>query len=218
MPPYAFAGSILYPCIAVSYDKQGDQFSRYDGTISVPYRNHNPEKAAGTGEFFQFYGSVASSAFTREVQLERYDGSDDQDDEPEPIDYPIDSTSFTAVNAYSPAASANPSAAPTFGEADPDPTQSSHPTESPGCQTSDPPVLPTLFQTDNGAYDYWDLFYTLRRQICSLSCSCPDGIPAKYIVTATDGSYCEISIGVSNQVDVYIYTGTPNSGREWAEC
>lgn len=163
--------------------------------------------------YYQYHGTVKASGFSSSSALDAYDV--DTDDVTI-----IDVDDGPAEDIYPAEASAQPTATATLDEPATNPTHSTYPIYSPGCQTASTPrpVPPIFFQTENGIYNSYNLFYTMRRQICSNSCSRPDGIPRDVMVAAGDGNWCEISIGVSEDLEVYMYTGTPSQGAEWVGC
>lgn len=97
-------------------------------------------------------------------------------------------------------------------------TQSTYPIASPGCQSRDLPKFPSAIKIDNTSVTPNELLYRLRAKLCSPNCVAPDGVPAKDVAIVQDDNVCEISVGVTAEVEAYAYRTTQATGVELQEC
>ncbi|KAI9775690.1 MAG: hypothetical protein M1839_000957 [Geoglossum umbratile] len=98
--------------------------------------------------------------------------------------------------------------------------QPDKPAVSPTCLANSAPSVPGQVVETNGNIDPNTLLYTLRQVICSNECGEPANVPSG--VAWTKGSKttgdCEISIAMPNDVEAYMYRGTPSTGVQWQRC
>ncbi|KAG4430862.1 hypothetical protein IFR05_013646 [Cadophora sp. M221] len=100
------------------------------------------------------------------------------------------------------------------------PTQAAVPIESPKCTSALVGAYPTKVVTAKGDASAQELLVRLRQQVCASPCAAPEGVVGGYVGIATDdgNNYCEISVGVSKDVEVDMYWGSPAVGVEWQQC
>ncbi|KAI9774110.1 MAG: hypothetical protein M1840_005203 [Geoglossum simile] len=81
------------------------------------------------------------------------------------------------------------------------------------------PIPSTLAATD-AVIPPKQLLYRMRQMICNGTCSSPEGIPPATVAIAQDEAKnsCEISVGVSQNAEAYMYRTTPPTGDQWQQC
>ena len=100
------------------------------------------------------------------------------------------------------------------------PVQLARPISQPSC----PPhgilaPIPQNLSTTDGSVSPNDLLYRIRQTVCNGSCLAPQGVPSNDVAIAQSGTdYCEISVGVTNTLEAYVYSKTPPVGAEQQEC
>lgn len=100
--------------------------------------------------------------------------------------------------------------------------QIAQPESQPRCraQANLDPIPQNLSMTD-GQVSPNSLLYRIRQMVCNGTCSVPQGAPSSDVAIAESGyqrGYCEISIGVTNALEAYIYSTFPPVGVEQQEC
>jgi hypothetical protein len=100
----------------------------------------------------------------------------------------------------------------------PTPTFTPSPIESPACQNNAASGVPPKLSAQNAVITPRDLLYRLRQVICTNTCGNPDGIPAIDVKTYSSGTDCEVAVALPNNVEAWIYRGSPSTGTEWQQC
>lgn len=98
------------------------------------------------------------------------------------------------------------------------PVQITYPISQPVCRTQrNLGLIPQDLSMTDGQVSPNSLLYRIRQMICNGTCSVPQGVPSNDVAIAQNG-YCEISIGVTNTLEAWIYSGFPPVGVEQQEC
>lgn len=102
-------------------------------------------------------------------------------------------------------------------------TQPASPIADLPCRSNVSPAIPASIPVGGKNVKLDDLLYSIRQQLCAGPCSAPAGVDSKYVAIfqkdigkATDT--CEISVGVTNQVEAYFIRETKPDGVQWQEC
>lgn len=98
------------------------------------------------------------------------------------------------------------------------PVQIAKPVSQPACrvQANLGPIPQNLSMTD-GQVSPNRLLYRMRQMVCNGTCSVPQGAPSSDVVIAQNG-YCEISIGVTESLEAWVFSNFPPVGVEQQEC
>ncbi|KAI9772214.1 MAG: hypothetical protein M1840_000963 [Geoglossum simile] len=94
------------------------------------------------------------------------------------------------------------------------------PAATPTCWPNNVKSVPSQVVETNGNVDPNTLLYTLRQVICSNSCDKPANLPdgvAWASGSKTTGD-CELAVAMPDNVEAYMYRGTPSTGVQWQQC
>ena len=99
------------------------------------------------------------------------------------------------------------------------PAQIAVPISVPHCRTQVNlgPIPQNLSMTD-GPVSPNRLLYRMRQMVCNGTCSVPQGVPLSDVVAIAHNGLCEISIGVTNTLEAWMYSTFPPVGVEQQEC
>ena len=97
------------------------------------------------------------------------------------------------------------------------PVQLAKPVSQPSCRTLKLGPIPQNLSTTDGQLSPNSLLYHIRQMVCNGSCSAPQGLPLS-VVAIVKNSACEISVGVTNGLEGYVYSSFPPAGVEQQEC
>jgi lysophospholipase L1-like esterase len=97
-----------------------------------------------------------------------------------------------------------------------------NPSLRPGCASNSASSVPQNISTPDGEAS-WDpngLIIALRQGSCTNECSIPPEIPSEMAVVYQDDNKqeCEISVALPDNVEAWVYRGTPSVGDHWQDC
>lgn len=107
------------------------------------------------------------------------------------------------------------------------------PIDEPGCQDAADTVKDDLSKwtskgrsirlPDDTYPQVNDILYMLRQTVCDGSCKAPDKIDSKYVAVYQEGARCEVSVGISAEIEVYVNRDTwPEANKDfgtiWQQC
>ncbi|PVH79982.1 hypothetical protein DL98DRAFT_515707 [Cadophora sp. DSE1049] len=102
------------------------------------------------------------------------------------------------------------------------PTQDAVPIQDLPCQKNVANDIPKQVSVGGKDISINDLMYGIRQQLCAGPCTAPVGVEKKYVaIFPTDGQVddiCEISVGITDQVEAYFIRETKPDGDQWQSC
>lgn len=100
------------------------------------------------------------------------------------------------------------------------PAQLATPISEPICRVQENlGSIPQNLSTTDGQVSPNSLLYRIRQMVCNSTCSNPQGIPSNDVaISQSNTDYCEISVGVTNTLEAWVYTKFPPTGVEQQEC
>ncbi|GME22952.1 Glycoside hydrolase family 27 [Neofusicoccum parvum] len=99
-------------------------------------------------------------------------------------------------------------------------TQSALPIESPQCWDDGFSALPGNLTATDGPITPVTLLYRMRQMICNSTCAAPEGVNASdvAIYSTNNGDTCEISVGITSDLEAYMIRTTPPVGSQAQQC
>ena len=100
------------------------------------------------------------------------------------------------------------------------PAQIATPISQPACRVQDNlGTIPQNLTLTDGVVSPNSLLYRIRQMVCNGTCTIPQGVPSNDVaISHTSTDFCEISVGVTNTLEAWVYSGTPPEGVEQREC
>ena len=100
------------------------------------------------------------------------------------------------------------------------PVQLATPISDPICRVQENlGSIPQNLTTTDGQVSPNSLLYRIRQMVCNSNCSIPEGIPSSDVaISQSSTDYCDISVGVTNTLEAWVYTKFPPTGVEQQEC
>ncbi|KAI5245468.1 hypothetical protein E4T43_03190 [Aureobasidium subglaciale] len=131
-------------------------------------------------------------------------------------EYPwIDPSIWSSSSSIEPT-SAQPTSAQSL------PTQPANPIDEPTCSDMRAEIgtlpLRSIRMPDGNDVDLNELMYRVRQVLCDGTCTAPSGIPDTFVASYSSDGECEVSVGLTNQTELYFYRGTAPDSDQWQQC